>query len=143
MQHHFRHAACHKHLHGGMIARPVGECIHEAWDGPVDAIPIVHSRQRKARRMRNGWDVEQKIRGAAKGRMYKHGIFKRLWSEDVSKRYSLIGYLEQGQRRPTRHVVPHRFTRWRQGTMGQAQPESFGDHLRSCRGTEKLAASPG
>ncbi len=85
-QHHFGHAAGQKHLHRGKIARAVGQRIHKARHQAIDLNPIGHRGPRQARRMRNGRQMNEKVRRSAESRLHHHGVVNGRRREDVARR---------------------------------------------------------
>src|SRR5580704_120369 len=62
MEHHFRDGAGEKNLDGGETLWAVGQRINEARDGAIDFGPICDTRAAELGGVRDGGDVQQKIR---------------------------------------------------------------------------------
>ena len=139
MQHDLGHAAGKKDLHGGMVARPVGQRVNQARCRAIDARPVVKRRPAEARGVRDRRDMEQEIRRAADGRMDEHRVLERGGRENRRQRCLVRRQLHQRQRRSVRHVQPHRFAGGCERAVWQAQAERLGDDLRGRRRAEELA----
>ena len=59
VEHHLRHAAREERAHGRVIVRAVGQHADQARHPAVDARPVLYVRDRAARRVGDGRDVQQ------------------------------------------------------------------------------------
>ena len=59
VEHHLRHATREEGAHGRVIVRAVGQHAYQARHPAVDARPVFNVRDRAARRVGDGWNVQQ------------------------------------------------------------------------------------
>ena len=62
VQHNLRHAAGKEHLHGGKVARSVGQRVHKARHQAVDFSPVGNRGAIDTGHVSDGGNVQQKIR---------------------------------------------------------------------------------
>ena len=141
MQHHLRHAAGQEHAHGGMVAGPVGQHVHQPRHLPVDVDPVLHHRASQPRRVRDRGQVEQQIRRAADRRVHHHGVPHRGVGDDVARGQAARRERRQRAGRAPGHVEPDRLPGGRERGVRQRQAERLADDLGRGRGPEKLAAA--
>jgi hypothetical protein len=84
VQHHLRHAAGKKHLHGGEIPRAVGQRIDQTRNLAIDGGPIRSRGPLQASRVGDGRQVQQQIRRSAKRCVQNHRIAHRGLGQHVA-----------------------------------------------------------
>ena len=141
MEHHFGHAAGQKYLNCREILRAVGQRVHQAGDLAIHTHPVRNAGPLLSCRVRDGRQMQQEIGRTSKRCVHHHRIFEGGLGQDVLCPDAEFAQPQQSRRRSFRCIEPHRLARGRQCGMGQRQTESFGNHLRSGGGSEKLAAS--
>jgi hypothetical protein len=143
VQHHFRHAAGHEHLHGGKRDCAARSAAHRpAAALPVDARPVVGRRPAQSRGMRDRRNVQDQVGGSAERRVRHHGVVQSGVGE--SRIVNAARFERQhGASRTARHIEPDRLTGRRQRRMRQRHAQRFADHLRRRGRAQELAAAAG
>ena len=83
VKHDLGHAAGKKDLHGGEIARAIGERIDETRHLTIYFGPIRCGGTLQARGMGNGGDMQQEVGGTAERGMKHHRIANRRFCQDL------------------------------------------------------------
>ncbi len=141
MQHDLRHAAGKKDLHRREVAWAIGQCIDDAWSLTIRALPLGTRRPAQTSGVRDGGDVQQKIRRSAEGRVHDHRVADGRVGDDVARADPQLYEPQQSTRRACSGLLPERLTGGCERGVRQREAERFSDDLRCRRRAEKLAAA--
>ncbi len=143
MEHDLGHAAGQEDPHRRVIARPVGQHIHQARHAPVDRDPIVDGWARQAGRVGDRRDVEQQVGGAAEGCVDRHRVVDRFAGQDVARGEPAFVQTQDRACGGAPQLQPDRLARGRQRRVRQCQPQRLGNDLRGRGGAQELATAAG
>ena len=140
MEHHLRDTPGQENLDRGMVARPIGEGVHEAGRASIDPVPILDPGRLQTGGVGDGRNVEQQVGGAPERGMDQHGVLQGCRGQDPGQGQSPFPEPHERQGRPPGRVQPDRLARRTQGRVRQGHSQSLGHHLRRGRSSQKLAS---
>ena len=143
MEHHLGRAAGQKHLHGGMMLRPIWQRIDDTRHLLIHPRPILHGRPPHPGVISDRAQMHDQIGGSADGRVHHQSVANGSVGNDVLHGDAALDHLQHGARRTPRHVEPNRMAGGREGGMGERHAQGFTNHLRGAGGSQELAASAG